>query len=147
MDKNIVKTQMITLREGKMEEISVLLVEDSRYSADLNIREIKKANVSIRFHKVVANQQSMRNALNEWEWDLIVSDNSMPGFSALGALEVRNSMDKKIPFIIVSEDIFERDLDRAFREGCSAFVPKEELVMLRKIVKEILITHRMEDLF
>ncbi|WP_419824642.1 response regulator [Anoxybacterium hadale] len=130
-----------------MEEISVLLVEDSRYSADLNIREIKKANVSIRFHKVVANQQSMRNALNEWEWDLIVSDNSMPGFSALGALEVRNSMDKKIPFIIVSEDIFERDLDRAFREGCSAFVPKEELVMLRKIVKEILITHRMEDLF
>ena len=130
-----------------MEEISVLLVEDSIYSADLNIREIKKANVSIRFHKVVASKQTMRNALNEWKWDLIVSDNSMPDFSALEALEVRNSIDKKIPFIIVSEDIFETDLNRAFREGCSAFVSKEELVKLRKTVKELLITHHMDNLF
>jgi CheY-like chemotaxis protein len=89
----------------------------------------------------------MRNALNEWKWDLIVSDNSMPGFSALEALEIRNSMDKKIPFIIVSEDILERDLDRAFREGCSAFVSKEELVKLRKTVKELRITHHMDNLF
>jgi CheY-like chemotaxis protein len=120
-----------------MKEISVLIVEDSFYSADLNVRELKKAAFTVR-NQIVSSGQSMQQALTEGNWDLIISDNSMPNFSALKALEIRNRADKNIPFIIVSEDICQRDIDKAFEEGCSAYVAKENLTELRKVVTDIL---------
>jgi CheY-like chemotaxis protein len=120
-----------------MDEVSVLIVEDSFYSADLNIREIKKAGLIVSRHQMVSGGQSMQKALKESSWDLIISDNSMPNFSALKALEIRNSENRNIPFIIVSEDILPRDIEKAFEGGCSAFVSKEELPGLRKVVREV----------
>lgn len=122
-----------------MKEIAVLIIEDSFYSADLNIREIKKAGFSVR-HQRVSNGQTMQNALKEERWDLIISDNNMPYFSALEALEMRNSEELNIPFIIVSEDICQREIDKAFKEGCTAYVTKENLEKLRKVVADLLIT-------
>lgn len=120
-----------------MTEISVLVVEDSFYSADLNIRELKKADYKVRY-QIVSSGQSMKNALNDDKWDLIISDNSMPNFSALKALEIRNYNDINIPFIIVSEDIRQTDIDKAFKEGCSAYITKENLTELRKVAPEVL---------
>lgn len=120
-----------------MKEIFVLIIEDSFYSADLNVRELKKAGFIVH-HKMVSSSQSMQKALKEAKWDLIISDNSMPGFSALGALKIRNSTDKNIPFIIVSEDICQSDIDKAFEEGCAAYIKKENLTDLRKTVPDIL---------
>ncbi len=120
-----------------MTEISVLIVEDSFYSADLNIRELRKAGFTVRHH-MVSSGQSMRDALKEDRWDLIISDNSMPNFSALKALEIRNLSGVDIPFIIVSEDIAQKDIDKAFEGGCSAYVAKEHLVELRKVAADVL---------
>lgn len=121
-----------------MKQISVLIIEDSIYSADLNIRELKKAGFMVR-HQMVSGGQPMRNALKEEKWDLIISDNSMPNFSALKALEIRNGADKNIPFIIVSEDICRRDIDKAFEEGCTAYIEKMNLTELRKVAGDILL--------
>ena len=121
----------------EMKEISVLIVEDSIYSADLNIREIKKAGYDVCY-QIISNGQSMKNSIQKCKWDLFISDNSMPNFSALEALKIRNQMNRKIPFIIVSEDISTSDIDKAFQEDCSAFVAKEKLTELRKVVVEVL---------
>lgn len=120
-----------------MTNISVLIVEDSFYSADLNVRELKKAGYTVQY-QIVSSGQSMKSALKESKWDLIISDNSMPDFSALKALEVRNCMGINIPFMIVSEDICQHDIDKAFEAGCSAFIAKENLTELRKIVTDVL---------
>lgn len=120
-----------------MKQISVLIIEDSVYSADLNIREIRKAGFIVE-HRRVASEKAMLQALHESPWDIIVSDNSMPNFSALQALDIRNSMNGSIPFIIVSEDIAEEDVNRAFKNGCCAYIAKENLPELRKLVKNML---------
>lgn len=121
-----------------MKEISVLIIEDSIYSADLNVRELKKAGFTVR-HKMVFGGQPTQNALKEGKWDLIISDNSMPNFNALKALEIRNCANRNIPFIIVSEDICQREIDRAFEEGCTAYIAKENLTELRKVATDILL--------
>ena len=123
----------------KMTEITVLIVEDSFYSADLNIRELKKANFTVRY-QIISDGKSMQDALKDGKWDLIISDNSMPNFSALRALEIRNETDRTIPFLIVSEDICQHDIDKAFEEGCAAYITKENLTDLRKIAAEVLLT-------
>jgi CheY-like chemotaxis protein len=120
-----------------MTEISVLVVEDSFYSADLNVRELRKAGYTV-YYQMVSDEQAMKSALEENKWDLIISDNSMPNFSALKALELRNCADMNIPFIIVSEDISQHDIDKAFEEGCAAYVTKEDLKELRKIIADVL---------
>lgn len=120
-----------------MVEISVLIVEDSFYSADLDVRELKKAGFTVR-QKRVSSGQAMRDAMEEGGWDLIISDNSMPNFNALKALEIRNHYGRYIPFVIVSEDISREDIDRALENGCSAFVAKENLTELRKVAAGLL---------
>lgn len=120
-----------------MHEISALVVEDSIYSADLDIRELKKAGYTVSY-RIVSSGPAMKNACEERKWDLIISDNSMPNFSALKALEIRNDTDQGIPFIIVSEDISRNDIKKAFEEGCTAYVAKENLTELRKIVSKLL---------
>lgn len=117
-----------------MAHISVLIVEDSMYAADLNVREIKKAGFTVDYERVV-NGKGMLQALQKSKWDIILSDNSMPNFDALKALEVRNMVDSNIPFIIVSEYVSEEDLIRARENGCNEYITKENLSELREIKK------------
>jgi two-component system sensor histidine kinase UhpB len=120
-----------------MMKLNVLIVEDSFYSADLNIRELKKAGFDVR-HQVVASKRAMQKALEEAPWDIILSDNSMPGFDALQAIETRNIYAAETPFAIVSEDISEIDIRRAKALGCSDYISKASLSVLGQKVKEIL---------
>ncbi len=120
-----------------MKQINVLLVEDSIYSADLNVRELKRAGFSVEHH-VVASRGAMQRALWDKPWDLILSDNSMPGFSALEALELRNQHRRETPFVIVSEDIAEIDVEIAKGKGCNGYISKEYLHLLGQHIKQII---------
>lgn len=117
-----------------MGNISVLIVEDSMYAADLNVREIRKAGFTVTYKRVV-NGKAMLQALKESKWDIVLSDNSMPNFDALKALEIRNIFDRNIPFIIVSEYVSDEDIIRAMDSGCNAYITKENLTELREIMK------------
>ncbi len=119
-----------------MKHISVLIVEDSRYSADINVRQIKKAGYKVDF-RIVASKAELQKELSEKKWDLILSDNSMPNFNALQALEVRNEVNRNIPFIIVSEHIADNEVKEAFLNGCSAYIPKANLAELSVIINKI----------
>jgi CheY-like chemotaxis protein len=112
-----------------MKHIYVLIIEDSFYSADLNVRELKKAGFIVQHHNV-ASKRAMQEALKDRQWDIILSDNNMPGFDALRALEVRNKTCAQTPFAIVSEDMPAEDIRKAMEAGCSAYISKEDLKML-----------------
>ncbi|HYE11106.1 MAG TPA: response regulator [Patescibacteria group bacterium] len=120
-----------------MKQIDVLIIEDSFFSADINIREIKKAGFIVQ-HQIVASRKAMQKALRGRQWDIIISDNQMPGFDALQALEVRNQEGCKAPFVIVSEDMLDNDIKIAMDEGCKAYISKEYLERLGQQIKEIL---------
>jgi DNA-binding NtrC family response regulator len=120
-----------------MKQINVLLIEDSVYSADLNVREMKRAGFVVQ-NRTVAGGRAMEEALKDEQWDLILSDNNMPGFSALQAIEVRNRLASLVPFIIISEDISRGDILKAMEEGCCAYLAKKNLNMLGKLVMNTL---------
>lgn len=120
-----------------MKQINVLMIEDSFYSADLNVREIKKAGFNVQ-HQIVASKKQMQKALREKQWDIILSDNQMPGFDALHALEVRRQEGCLAPFVIVSEDMPDKDIKTAIDNGCSGYISKEYLSRLGQQIKEVL---------
>ena len=118
-------------------QINVLIIEDSYYSADLNVREIRRAGFNVQ-HQIIASKKAMQKALRDRQWDIILSDNQMPDFDALQALEVRKEEGCLTPFIIVSEDMLEKDIKKALDSGCTAYISKEYLDRLGHQIQEIL---------
>jgi PAS domain S-box-containing protein len=69
----------------------------------------------------------MREALAKETWDVVLSDYSMPRFSAPGALEVLKESGVDLPFIIVSGTIGEETAVAALKAGAHDFLLKSQL--------------------
>jgi DNA-binding NtrC family response regulator len=120
-----------------MENIRVLIVEEFKYIADLNVLELKRGGFNVDSQHVYS-EDAMRNALNENEFDVILSDNSTPHFNAIQALFIRNELSPKTPFIIVSEDVSSESIKFAMKNRCCAYLLKENLYQLAILVRNII---------
>ncbi len=117
--------------------MSVIVVEDSQFFADLAVRILRRSGLNLK-SRIVSSRPALQKALREERCDIILSDNAMPGFNALSALEIKNDICKKIPFVIVSEDVSQNELDEAFEKGCDSYLPKERITDLPKVVRQVL---------
>jgi PAS domain S-box-containing protein len=118
--------------------LRILIVEDTVADADLLRRSLLRGGYEPITYEVVDTKAGMRAALEAHEWDVITCDNSMPGFSAGGALALVKEMRLEIPLIIVSGEI---DLDLAvtlMRGGAEDYVPKKELPRLTAAIDHVL---------
>lgn len=118
-----------------MQEIKVLIVEEFKYIADLNVLELKRGGFLVE-SQFVSSEESMIHAL-EKKWDIILSDNSTPHFNAIQALFTRNRISPETPFIIVSEDVSPESIKFAMKNGCCAYLLKENLHQLAILVRNI----------
>lgn len=117
--------------------VHVLIIEDSKYSADLNVRELRRGGFDVHW-KRVSTEEAMRAALKEEGWDVILSDSATPCFHAVKALWVRNSVSPRTPFILVSEDDSSESIRYAMENGCCAYLLKENLHQLAILVQKML---------
>ena len=76
----------------------------------------------------------MENALGARQWDLILSDYTLPRFSGTNALEAYQS-GLDLPFIIVSGTIGEEVAVGAMRAGANDYVLKGNLKRLIPAIK------------
>lgn len=120
-----------------MQEIKVLIVEEFKYIADLNVLELKRGGFLVD-SQFVSSEESMIHALEQKDWDIILSDNSTPHFNAIQALFTRNKISPRTPFIIVSEDVSPESIKFAMKNGCCAYLLKENLHQLAILVRNII---------
>jgi PAS domain S-box-containing protein len=109
--------------------LRVLIVEDSEDDAQLIIREIKRSGSPVEFERVDT-QKAMEEALARSSWDIILSDYSMPQFSAMAALRTLKSSRLDIPFLVVSGTIGEETAVAALKAGAHDFIVKGKLARL-----------------
>jgi CheY-like chemotaxis protein len=117
--------------------VSVLLVEDSPADADLVIRALRKADYEPRV-KIVETAKEMEKALRSEQWDFILCDWVLPGFSGLEALEIHNKSSANTPIIIVSGRIGEEATVEAMRAGADDYVLKDRLETLAPAMERVL---------
>ena len=65
----------------------------------------------------VDNASDLENTLQEHEWDLVITDHHMVGFSSEGTLNIVRQHDTALPVIIVSGEIGEEVAVRAMHAG------------------------------
>ncbi len=109
--------------------LRVLIVEDSPDDADLLVRELRKGGFEPEW-KRVETQREMGEALAGGEWDVIISDYTMPRFSAPAALEFMQASGLDLPFLIVSGTVGEETAVAAMRAGAQDFLLKSQLSRL-----------------
>ena len=112
-----------------IENLRALVVEDSSTDAQLLVHELRRSIGSVHFERV-EEADEMRAALHREPWDIVISDWSMPNFSALDALAVVAEFAIDLPFIIVSGTIGEEVAVSAMRAGAHDYIIKGNLVRL-----------------
>jgi signal transduction histidine kinase len=109
--------------------LRLLLLEDQENHALLLLHELERNGYEVTYERVQS-RDAMLAALTQRQWDIIISDFTMPQFSALDALAVCRERGVEIPFIIVSGTIEEESAIEALRLGADDFITKGRLARL-----------------
>ena len=108
---------------------NILIVDDSEDDAVLLFRELKRNGLKIHSQRVESDI-TLRHALSGGDWDLVISDHNLPGYSSTEALQTIREINNDIPVIIVSGEISELDAIQNMRNGAQDYVMKDNLARL-----------------
>ena len=106
--------------------LDMIMVEDSEDDAHFIQEELEKAGYDVNATRVDT-ESGLQAALVQKDWHVILSDHSMPGFSAPAALRLLHESGLDIPFIIVSGIISDELAVALLRAGAHDFVMKDRL--------------------
>ena len=113
--------------------LRVLLVEDNADDAALLLGQLRRAGYDPACERVDT-ESAMRAALARGAWDIVVSDASLPHFSAEAALQLLHAGGLDLPFIVVSGSIGEAAAVALMKAGAHDYLLKENLARLRTAV-------------
>ena len=113
----------------KDKSLRVLIVEDSENDEMLLIRELKKGGYD-PVYKRVETVATMKKALKEKQWDIILCDYSLPKFNARSAIALLKEANIDIPIIILSGTVGEETAVECMRSGAHDYITKGNLSRL-----------------
>ncbi len=113
------------------------MLEDSEDDILLIMRHLKKSGYNPLYEKVQT-ADTIKKALQERKWDIILCDYTMPKFSASAAIALLKKLKIDIPIIIVSGTIGEEKAIECMRSGAHDYIMKSNLSRLAPaIVREL----------
>ena len=113
------------------------MIEDSELDAELMLHALKKGDYQVEFERV-ERADEMKAALLRQEWDVVISDYSLPQFSGKVALDLLKESGQDIPFIIISGTIGEETAVEMMKSGVHDYLTKDNLTRLAPaIAREI----------
>ena len=114
--------------------LRVLIVEDSEDDAQLVLRELGRGGYAPVFRRVDT-PEAMDAALKEGTWDTVISDYTMPRFSAPAALKLLQESGLDLPFIVVTGAVGEETAVGVMKAGAHDYVMKQNLERLPSTVE------------
>ncbi|MCB8947821.1 MAG: response regulator [Ardenticatenaceae bacterium] len=109
--------------------LRVLIIEDSLDDVELLLRTLRRGDYDPIYERV-EDAAAMQFALIQNSWDIVLSDYSMPHFSAPDALSLLQKAGLDLPFIIISGTVGEAIAVSAMKSGAHDFFVKGKLTRL-----------------
>ena len=105
------------------------MIEDSEDDSMLLMRELRAGGYDV-VHARTDSGTGLQAALDAQQWDLVLSDYRMPGFTGTAALKMVREREPDLPFIFVSGTIGEETAVDALKSGANDYVMKGHLKRL-----------------
>lgn len=121
----------------KARGLRLLLVEDSPDDAALVVLALRQAGLEPELRRVDS-AAGLINALDTDDWNLVISDYNLPGFSGADALQLLRNRFPDTPFIVVSGCIGEEAAVALLKAGADDYVMKDNLARLAPAVERSL---------
>ena len=125
------------------EQLKILIVEDSVTDAEIVHRLLKKENMNFEFRQAL-NKNEYLLALDQFQPDIILCDNSLPQFSGTEALEIIRQRSMDIPFILVTGTVSEEFAAGIIKLGADDYILKDRLARLPAAI-DAAIKHRRSE--
>lgn len=117
-----------------MTPLRLLQVEDSEDDATLVGRALSRAGYDVCARRVDT-AADLRHELATADWDLVIADYTMPGFTGTTALSIVRERHADVPFIFVSGTVGEDTAVAAMRTGAHDYIMKANLARLAPAVE------------
>lgn len=117
--------------------LRILHLEDNLNDAELTRATIEADGIECTMTRVDTREDFLA-ALERGEYDVILSDYSMPHFDGLSALEIAHKKWPHIPFILVSGTLGEDAAIESLRRGASDYLLKKSLGRLGTAIRRAL---------
>ena len=114
--------------------LKILVLEDSAQDLELISEQLSDAGFTLKM-SWVETEAAFISALRENQYDIILSDFTLPGFDAFGALRVSKEVCPEVPFICVSGSIGEETAIELLKLGAVDYVLKDRPERLPFAVK------------
>src|SRR5687768_11887135 len=121
-----------------MTPLRLLQVEHTQDDADLIERTLASGGYEVLARRV-DDAESLRRELRERQWDLVIADYTVPGFSGATALSIVREQHPELPFIFVSSTMGEDAAVAAMRTGADDYILKHNLKRLAPAVERELL--------
>ncbi len=127
------------MSEHDRDLVRILHLDDSPLDAELIAEMLQVDPKELRASvKYVSNREEFLAALQQKDFDLILSDYRMPGFDGDQALKVAQEVCPDIPFIMVTGELGEERAIETLQRGATDYVIKDRLFRLIPAVRRAL---------
>jgi two-component system cell cycle sensor histidine kinase/response regulator CckA len=109
--------------------LRALIIEDSQNDCDLLLGVLGRGGYDVT-HQRVYSASALASTLEEGQWDIVISDYSMPGFNGTDALAMVRKKGLDVPFVFLSGTIGEEIAVNAMRAGAQDYVIKGKAARL-----------------
>lgn len=115
------------------DSVKILLVEDLPSDAQLAKYELKKVFDQMEI-RLADNEPDFRNALSDFQPDIVISDYQMPAFDGMTALKIVLDKSPNTPVILLTGSMNEDTAVECMKTGAADYVIKEHIKRLGQAV-------------
>ncbi len=117
--------------------VRILHLEDSEIDHQLVVRALRKDGLNCMLTRVDT-LEAFTDVTMAQNFDVILADYRLPGFTALDAWQALRALDLRPPFILLSGAIGEAAAVAAIQDGISDYLAKDDLRNLRRVIERSL---------
>jgi PAS domain S-box-containing protein len=121
--------------------LRALYVEDNARDAKMYTRSLEAAGFAVSADVVCTREQFVM-ALRTGEYDIILADHGLPGWSGAGALDALIDERKQIPLIFVSGTVTDEFAVESVKMGATDYVLKDRLARLPHSVERAILERK-----
>ena len=124
--------------------LKILMIEDNSLDAELIVKIIERSGINTAT-TVISNKKELMDALDEENFDIVLSDHSLPQFNSTEALKIIKERIPDLPFIVVTGTVSEEFAVSILHQGADDYILKNNLKRLPSAITSVIEKRKMQQ--